>query len=119
MIYQASPEFASLLERAGIRQKELAERIKMSRFSLSHVAARRRNISGAFAGRIAMAYGEMMHVSHEEALAQLFVPVAEKKYEVSNRKRGARGRFAKEAEEPETLPSEGGSDKPIGEAPAG
>lgn len=99
MIYQASQEFAALLERAGIRQKELAERIKMSRFSLSHIAARRRNISGAFAGRIATAYSEAAHTTYEEALALLFVPVAEKKYEVSNRKRGAGGRFVKEAEE--------------------
>jgi len=98
MIYQARPEFADLLERAGIRQKELAERIRMSRFSLSHIAARRRNIGGAFASRIASAYSETTHVAHDKALGLLFVVVAEKKYDVRDRKRTASGRFLKEAE---------------------
>lgn len=101
MIYQAHPEFADRLERAGIMQRELAERIGMSRFTLSHVAARRRNISGVFAARIARAYSEIMHISPEEAMTQLFVSVAEKKHRSTPRKRGASGRFVKEAEESE------------------
>lgn len=104
MIYQASPEFGALLEAAGILQKDLAERINMSRFTLSHVAARRRNISEKFAARIAAAYAEATQIGQKEALERLFVLVAEKKYEVSNRKRGARGQFVKEVEPPEAPP---------------
>lgn len=107
MIYQASEEFVALLEGAGIRQSELARRINTPRSAISHVAARRRNIGGASAARIAAVYSEAAHISQEEALARLFVLVAEKKYEVSGRKRGARGRFTKQTEEPEALPRDG------------
>ncbi|WP_322489299.1 helix-turn-helix domain-containing protein [Chloroflexus sp.] len=107
MIYQASEEFVALLELAGIRQSELARRINTPRSAVSHVAARRRNIGGAAAARIAAVYSEAASISQEEALARLFVPVAEKKYQVSDRKRGARGRFVKEAEPTEEAPPDG------------
>jgi plasmid maintenance system antidote protein VapI len=103
MIYQAREEFAALLEAAGIRQSELARRIKSTRSSVSHMAARRRNIGGAFAARIAAAYSEAAQVTQEEALQRLFVLVAEKKYQVADRKRGARGRFMKAEQEPNAL----------------
>lgn len=101
MIYQAREEFAALLEAAGIRQSDLARRIQSTRSSISHIAARRRNIGGALAARIAAAYGETTHVPQEEALQRLFVLVAEKKYQVAGRKRGAHGRFVKEEQESE------------------
>lgn len=112
MIYQAREAFVALLEGAGIRQSELARRISTSRSALSHIAARRRNVGGALAGRIAAVYGEAARVSQEEALARLFVLVAEKKYAVGHRARGARGQFVKEAAAGAAQPPDGAADPP-------
>lgn len=101
MIYQAREKFAALLEAAGIRQSELARRVNTPRSSISHMAARRRNVGGALAARIATVYSEVTHITQQEALERLFVTVAEKKYQVGNRKRGSRGQFVKEAQEVE------------------
>jgi transcriptional regulator with XRE-family HTH domain len=95
MIYRARPEFPQLLETAGLTQSEVARRAEMSRHYLSHVAARRRNISGAFAARIAVIYGEEKGVSQEDATDRLFEVVAEKKNSGTPRLRGERGRFVK------------------------
>jgi transcriptional regulator with XRE-family HTH domain len=85
-----------LLETAGLRQSDVAERAEMSRYYLSHIAAGRRNLSGATAARIAAIYGDTKGISQEEATELLFVVVAEKKHGGSPRKRGERGRFVKE-----------------------
>ena len=70
-------------------------RAEMSRHYLSHVAAGRRNISGAFAARIAAIYGEEKGISQEEATERLFEVVAEKKNIGTPRQRGEHGRFVK------------------------
>lgn len=96
MIYRARPAFSRLLETAGLTQSEVARRAEMNRHYLAHVAPTRRNISGAFAARIAVIYAEAQGVSQEEATEQLFEVVAEKKNRGTPRLRGERGRFVKQ-----------------------
>ncbi len=95
MIYHARPEFPQLLETAGLTQSEVARRAEMSRHYLSHVAAGRRNMSGAFAARIAAIYSEEKGISQKEATERLFEVVAEKKNIGTPRQRGEHGRFVK------------------------
>lgn len=95
MIYRARAAFPRLLETAGLTQSAVAKRAEMSRHYLSHAAAGRRNIGGAFVARIAAIYGEAKGISQEEATACLFELVAEKKNTGTPRQRGEHGRFVK------------------------
>jgi hypothetical protein len=103
MIYRATPEFPTFIERAGLRSIELAERAAVNRFYLNHIAAGRRNLSGALAARIATVYAATTGLSLETALDRLFIVVAEKK-NTGPRKRGAGGRFVKADDPAESAP---------------
>ncbi|MFV9505976.1 MAG: helix-turn-helix domain-containing protein [Oscillochloridaceae bacterium umkhey_bin13] len=94
MIYQIAETFATLIEQAGLTQAETAAQAGVNRFHLAHVAAGRRNLSGAYAARIASVYAARVGVSQEEAMARLFVVVRQRKSE-GPRPRGASGRFVK------------------------
>lgn len=94
MIYQAAKSFATLLEQAGLTQTETAAQANVNRYHLAHVAAGRRNLSGAYAARIAAVYASRTGISQEEAVARLFVAVRERK-SAGERPRGASGRFIK------------------------
>lgn len=94
MIYQAAESFATLLEHAGLTQAETAAQAAVNRHHLAHVAAGRRNLSGAYAARIAQVYAARAGVAQEEAMARLFVAVRERKH-AGDRPRGASGRFIK------------------------
>jgi len=100
MIYRARPEFPDLLENAGLRQSVVAARAEVNRYYLSHIAAGRRNISGATAARIAAVYGNAKGITQEEATDRLFVMVAEKKNRGTPRQRDERGRFVKDDPSP-------------------
>jgi transcriptional regulator with XRE-family HTH domain len=94
VIYQAAETFATLLEQAGLTQAETAAQAQINRHHLAHVAAGRRNLSGAYAARIAAVYAAKLAIAQEAALARLFVAVRERK-SVAVRPRGATGRFIK------------------------
>ena len=94
MIYQATESFTTLLEQAGLTQAETAAQANVNRYHLAHVAAGRRNLSGAYAARIAVVYAAHVGSTQTEAMARLFVAVRERKSEGS-RPRGASGRFIK------------------------
>jgi hypothetical protein len=66
----------------------------VNRYHLAHVAAGRRNLSGAYAARIATVYATQAGLSQEEAMKRLFIAVRERKSE-GPRPRGASGRFIK------------------------
>lgn len=83
-----------LLEQAGLTQAETATNAEINRYHLAHVAAGRRNVSGASAARVAAVYAARAGVSQEEAMARLFVAVRERK-NTTTRPRGALGRFVK------------------------
>ena len=91
MIYQATESFTTLLEQAGLTQAETAAQANVNRYHLAHVAAGRRNLSGAYAARIAVVYAAHVGSTQTEAMARLFVAVRERKSEGS-RPRGASGR---------------------------
>jgi transcriptional regulator with XRE-family HTH domain len=94
VIYQAAESFAALLEQAGLTQAEAAAQSSVNRYHLAHVSAGRRNLSGAYAARIAAVYAARVGVSQDEAMGRLFVAVRERKSE-GPRPRGASGRFVK------------------------
>jgi transcriptional regulator with XRE-family HTH domain len=94
VIYQAADSFAVRLEQAGLSQAETAALASVNRYHLAHVAAGRRNLSGAYAARIAAVYAARTGVSQEEAMEHLFIIVRRQKSEVQ-RPRGAAGRFTK------------------------
>jgi transcriptional regulator with XRE-family HTH domain len=94
VIYQAIKIFATLLEQAGLTQTETAAQAQINRYHLAHVAAGRRNLSGAYAARIAAVYAARTGISQDEARDRLFVAVREHK-SVHVRPRGASGRFIK------------------------
>lgn len=94
MIYQVANAFATLLEQAGLTQAETAAQARVNRFHLAHVSAGRRNLSGAYAARIAAVYAARVGISQEEAMGRLFIAVRQRKSEVQ-RPRGASGRFIK------------------------
>lgn len=98
MGYSAKPQFALLVERAGLTHADLAKRVSISRFFLSHLARNRRNASGAVASRIAGVYAAMANISQDEALERLFMAVSTKKG-VENRQRDENGRFVKNKSE--------------------
>ncbi|MEI6181205.1 MAG: hypothetical protein WCP31_10650 [Chloroflexales bacterium] len=94
VIYQATAMFAILLERAGLTQTQTATQAQVNRYHLAHVAAGRRNVSGAYAARIAAVYAVRLGIMQDEALAHLFVAVRERK-NTTARPRGTTGRFVK------------------------
>ncbi|NTW02043.1 MAG: helix-turn-helix transcriptional regulator [Oscillochloris sp.] len=94
MIYQANKSFTALLEQAGLTQTETASQAQINRYHLAHVAAGRRNLSGAYAARIAAVYASRTGIAQDVALDQLFVVVRKCKSE-GVRLRGAMGRFIK------------------------
>jgi len=104
VIYQAAEDFAILLERAGLTQAETAAQAQVNRHNLAHVAAGRRNVSGASAARIASVYAARAGLTQADALAQLFVAVRERK-NTTDRPRDASGRFVKAGGEAETTGS--------------
>ena len=92
LIYEASENLTTLLERAGLTQAMTAAEAQVNRYHLAHVAAGRRNVSGAYAARIASVYAARVGVTQDEALARLFVPLRERK-NTTVQPRGAAGRF--------------------------
>lgn len=94
VIYEASDNLTTLLERAGLTQAMTAAEAQVNRYHLAHVAAGRRNVSGAYAARIAAVYAARVGVTQDEALVQLFVLVRERK-NTTARPRGAAGRFVR------------------------
>lgn len=94
VIYQVTETFTTLLEQAGLTQTETAAQAQINRYHLAHVAAGRRNLSGAYAARIAAVYAARTGISQDEASDRLFIAVRERK-SVDVRPRGASGRFIK------------------------
>jgi len=94
VIYQVAETFIALLEQAGLTQAETAAQAQINRYHLAHVAAGRRNLSGAYAARIAKVYASRTDIAQDEAITRLFVAVRERKSVVS-RPRGVSGRFIK------------------------
>jgi hypothetical protein len=96
-IYQAHPDFARAIARIGLSQAELArltrpEQLKpISVFTLAHIAKSRQNASEKTASRIARVYASVAGVSHEEAMAILFIEVGDRKG--PERRRGQGGKF--------------------------
>jgi hypothetical protein len=108
VIYQASENLTMLLERAGLTQAMTAAEAQVNRYHLAHVAAGRRNVSGAYAARIAAAYAAHVGITQDEALVQLFVPVRERK-NTTARARGAAGRFVRVGDGAEQQIGRGGA----------
>ncbi|KPV50901.1 hypothetical protein SE17_24250 [Kouleothrix aurantiaca] len=96
-IYQAKPEFDELFARVGLSQAETARLTKtaqlvpLSVFTLAHIAKRRQNAGAKTAHRIAKVYAEAASISQDEAIAQLFDEIADRKGPV--RQRGVGGQF--------------------------